>query len=156
MGLFVPQHITDLATKMHLLQKTGELCDLTLTSSSGNEVKVHRLVLKCCCSEIVMNQITRDVVNFSDVSTEILESAVHFMYTGEIQLDRASVLDTVSAYRELGLKSALEKLTGISPSIDSTGIGPSVHPNVQQMAQTHTNVSPSGTFYFVKEISVKF
>ena len=144
MGLFVPQHTTDLATKMYFLQKTGDLCDLTLTSSSGNEVKVHRLVLKCC-SETVMNQISRDVINLSNVSTEMLESAVHFMYTGEIQLDRASILDTVSTYKELGLKSALEKLTDIGPNVGSAGLVPSVESNVEKVVQTHTDVLPSGT-----------
>ena len=147
MGLFVTQHITDLITKMHLLQKAGDLCDLTLTSSSGNEVKVHRLVLECCCTEIVKKKISRNLnqLNLLNISTEMLESMVHFMYTGEIQLDRGSITDTVYAYQELGLKPALEKLTSDGPSVSSAGLGPSldsqeVHPYTKTLQQARRNV----------------
>ena len=113
MGLFIDQHVTNTLANMYFLQKSGDLCDLKLTSSVGAEVNVHRVVLKSCCAENFTRNISEDtlILNIGDVSKEMLESVVHFMYTGEILINHDSLVNTVRAYQQFGLKTAVHKLT---------------------------------------------
>ena len=130
MGLFVEQHVTDAMTNMYFLQKSGEFCDLKLISSTGEEANVHRVVLKSCCTEDFTRNISKDTftLEIGDVSKEILQSVVHFMYTGEILINNDSLGNTVTAYQQFGLKTAVHKLTNIQT--DSAGFGNQAVPKI--------------------------
>ena len=130
MGLFVEQHVTSAMANIYLLQKSGDFCDLKLRSSTGAEVNVHRVVLNSCCAENFTQNISKDTLalKIGDVSKEILESVVHFMYTGEILMNYDSLVNIVQAYQQFGLKTAVHKLTSIQA--DSTGVGDQAAPEI--------------------------
>ena len=134
MGLFVEQHVTNTMANMYFLQKSGDSCDLKLMTSVGAEVNVHRIVLKSCCAENFTRNISKDTLtlNIGDLSKEMLESVVHFMYTGEILINHDSLVNTVRAYRQFGLKTAVHKLT--NTQADSNGLGDQAVPEIQDDA----------------------
>ena len=130
MGLFVEQHVTSAMANMYLLQKSGDFCDLKLTSSAGAEVNVHRVVLNSCCEENFTRNISKDTLTLKigDISKEMLESVVHFMYTGEILINYDSLVNIARAYQQFGLKTAVHKLTNLQA--DSTGLGDQAAPEI--------------------------
>ena len=130
MGLFVEQHVTNAMANMYLLQKSGDFCDLKLTSATGAEVNVHRIVLNSCCAENFTRNISKDTLTMKvgDVSKEMLESVVHFMYTGEILINYDSLVNILRTYQQFGLNTAVHKLTSLQT--DSTGLGDQVAPEI--------------------------
>ncbi len=110
MDALATEHLRDLMTRMHSMQKSGDLCDLTLTSASGSKVKMHKVVLRSCCPPMTSQKLDQDAVKkMEEFSAEVVEAVVHFMYTGEVQAQGTTSRNCASAFQAIGLVKAAEK-----------------------------------------------
>ena len=88
-------------------------------------MQVHKLIL-CATNPILLNQITgkdgavTEMTVSSDVSPPAVESFIHYLYTGELKLDKTDLADVEKLVAEYGVDSlrlVLDKDYGVPKSV---------------------------------------
>ncbi|XP_022176810.1 kelch-like protein 17 isoform X2 [Myzus persicae] len=74
--------------KLDAYRKDGTLYDITLKSTDGNEIRAHKCVLVSNSEYFEkmfigrFQETTQDVIQIKDISSEVLQNLIDFMYTG--------------------------------------------------------------------------
>ncbi|XP_028037979.1 protein bric-a-brac 2-like isoform X1 [Bombyx mandarina] len=89
------------------LQQRGEFVDMTL-AADGHLVKVHRMVL-CLVSPYIKNLIAsvdcpHPVIFLNDISYEVLQAILQYIYTGEVIVSKENFKSFMTAGRALRIR----------------------------------------------------
>ncbi|XP_067666163.1 uncharacterized protein [Haliotis asinina] len=96
-----PHYQQNLVTSLHRLYETKCLCDITLKTTDGYELKAHRLILAAQSEYFHNMQMSRnsdgsvDTVEL-DVDFDVLKNILDYLYTGKVLVNdsnRAQLLD---------------------------------------------------------------
>jgi len=107
----------ELAKRLNMLRRQDHLCDITLLTKDGKELKAHRAVLSAASpffsklfqSDMKENQ--ERIVRFKEISGAVMEDVMDFIYTGIVEVTQQNCKDLIAAANFLVIPG-LKKLSG--------------------------------------------
>ena len=111
--LEAPNHTDSVMTELQILQKEQILCDVRLNTDTGG-VSAHRIVLMATCpsmrSRLASGDMSNEFIHFDNVPLNLLETVVHFMYTGKLSVEGFSINQLLKFCEDIALTSAVDLL----------------------------------------------
>ena len=107
----------ELLKRLNMQRKHGQLCDITLVTKDGEELKAHRNVLSaaspffCKLLQTDMKESREGIVRFEEISGSVMEDVLEFIYTGTLEVTRENAEELVAATNYLLIPS-LKTISG--------------------------------------------
>ena len=107
----------ELLKRLNMQRKQGQLCDITLVTKDGEELKAHRNVLSaaspffCKLLQTDMKESREGIVRFEEISGSVMEDVLEFIYTGTLEVTRENAEELVAATNYLLIPS-LKTISG--------------------------------------------
>ena len=104
----------EVAKRLNMQRKQGQLCDVTLVAKDGEELKAHRNVLSaaspffCKLLQSDMKENREGIVRFEEISGSVMEDVLEFIYTGTVKVTQENAKELIAAGNYLlipGLKT---------------------------------------------------
>ena len=93
----------ELAKRLNMLRSQDHLCDLTLVAKDEKELKAHRNVLSAASPfffkllQSDMKENREGIVRFEEISGDVMEHVLEFIYTGSVEVTQENSRDLIAA-----------------------------------------------------------
>jgi len=107
----------ELVKRLDMLRRQDHLCDITLVTKDGKQLKAHRNVLSVASlffSKLLQSNMKENregIVRFEEISGAVMEDVLEFIYTGSVEITQENSKDLIAAANFLVIP-ILKKLSG--------------------------------------------
>ena len=92
----------EVAKRLNMQRKQGQLCDITLVAKDGEELQAHKNVLSaaspffCKLLHSDMKENREGIVRFEEISGSVMEDVLEFIYTGTVKVTQENAKELIA------------------------------------------------------------
>ena len=138
-----PDHVAWVLKEFQVMQQKQLLCDVRLTAGDDG-VSAHKLVLMAASPSMRLRLSTDSVIgmeylHFDNIPLSLVESVVHFMYTGKLKVETSSIKPMLTFCEELELSSAITFLKDYIKNVLSDSDEIEIKPSIDEIEMHDEN-----------------
>lgn len=108
-------HSRSIISSLGEMQKVNQLCDVTLETEDGEQIRAHRVVLAACSPFFHamftsnLSESRNDLIKIWEIETEVLQAIVHYCYASPFEFPSDKILALLCASDRLAMDALFDE-----------------------------------------------